>query len=316
MGKPLYDATNPEAQQFIWERCRENYHNYGIDSFWLDCAEPEYVPSVFDNYVYAVGPAPKAAGLYPLLHAKAFYEGMKATGQKDIANLLRSAWVGSQRYATVVWSGDINSTFETLRAQLCAGLNIGLAGIPWWTTDTAGFIGNVEDPSYNELLIRWFQFSTFCPVLRLHGYLGPYRTFPRLSTNKESGGYAHTAQPHELWSHGEDVYEILKKYLFIRLELKEYIKRIMKEASENGSPLLRTMFYEFPNDPKCWELDDQYMFGDRYLVAPVMYEGARERDVYLPVGQWKNFHTGEIINGNCVIHVPAPLDIIPVFEKI
>ena len=191
-----------------------------------------------------------------------------------------------------------------------------MAGIPWWTTDTAGFIGNVEDPTYNELLIRWFQFSTFSPVLRLHGYLGPYGKFPRLSNKRHSGGFANTAQPHELWSHGEEVYEIFKKYLFIRVDLKDYIKKLMEEASENGSPLLRTMFYEFPNDAKCWDLQDQYMFGDRYLVAPVMYEGMREREVYLPEGSWKDIHTDEIVAGGQTILAAAPLEIIPVYEKL
>ena len=315
-GKPFYDATNPEAREFIWNKVKENYYQHGIDTYWLDCAEPEYLPPDFDHYVYSVGSAEKTAGLYPLSHVKAFYEGMKSSGEETPLNLSRSAWVGAQRYGAVVWSGDILSTFETLRAQVCAGLNIGMAGIPWWTTDTAGFKGSIEDPWYNELLIRWFQFSTFSPVLRLHGYLGPYGTQPRLSENVNSGGYAHTAQPHELWSHGEDVYEILKKYLFIRIELKDYIKEIMREASENGSPLLRTMFYEFPNDEKCWEIDDQYMFGYKYLVAPVMYEGMRERSVYLPEGSWKNYHTGEITEGGQTVVVNAPLEIIPVFERI
>lgn len=315
-GKPFYDATNPEAREFIWNKVKKNYYDFGISTFWLDCSEPEFLPPEFHHYVYSVGSAEKTAGLYPLLHVKGFYEGMKSSGEKTPMTLSRSAWVGAQRYGTVVWSGDIRSTFETLRAQLCAGLNVGLAGIPWWTTDTAGFMGNVNDPWYNELLVRWFQFSTFSPVLRLHGYLGPYQQYPRLSENVHSGGYAHTAQPHELWSHGEDVYEILKKYLFIRLDLKEYLMKIMKEASENGSPLLRTMFYEFPDDECCWELDDQYMLGNRYLVAPVMYEGMRERSVYLPCGTWKDYNTGKLITGGRRVTVPAPLDIIPVFERI
>lgn len=315
-AKPFYDATNPEARKLIWEKVNENYFKHGVDTFWLDCSEPEYLPADFDHYRYSAGPAEKVAGLYPLAHIQAFWDGQVAAKQPDIANLSRCAWVGAQRYGAVVWSGDIKSNFETLRAQVCAGLNVGMAGIPWWTTDTAGFIGNVEDPTYNELLIRWFQFSTFSPVLRLHGYLGPYGKFPRLANHRHSGGFVHTAQPHELWSHGEEVYEILKKYLFIRIDLKEYIKGLMREASENGSPLLRTMFYEFPNDAACWDLQDQYMFGDRYLVAPVLYEGMRERNVYLPEGKWKNIHTGEVLDGKQTVLADAPLEIIPVFERV
>ena len=315
-GNPFYDATNPAAREFIWNECKKNYYGYGITAFWLDCAEPEFLPPHFEHYNYSVGPAEKKAGLYPLSHAKAFYDGMTAAGQKDAVNLTRSAWVGSQRYGAVVWSGDIRSTFETIRAQVCAGLNIGIAGIPWWTTDTAGFIGDVTDPDYNELLIRWFQFSTFSPVLRLHGYLGPYGQFPRLSENRNSGGYVHTAQPHELWSHGEEVYEILKKYIEIRIRLKDYLAALGREASKSGAPIMRAMFLEFPDDPNCWELQEQYMLGDRYLVAPVMYKGAREIEVYLPEGEWKCFHTGKKFLGGQTVTVPAPLDIIPVFERI
>lgn len=316
MNKPFYDPTNPEAREFLWDKVKANYFEQGVDAFWLDCSEPEFLPTHFERYRYHVGSAEKKAGLYSLSHARAFWEGQTAAGQTDIINLSRSAWVGTQRYGAAVWSGDILSNFETFRTQVCAGLNIGLAGIPWWTTDTAGFIGNVEDPSYNELLIRWFQFSTFSPILRLHGFLGPYDTFPILSDNPESGGYGQTGQPHELWSHGEEVYEILKKYLFVRVGLKDYLKEKMAEASANGSPVLRTMFYEFPEDEACWDLQEQYMFGDRYLVAPVLYEGARERQVYLPEGQWKNFHTGEILEGGRTITADAPLEIIPVFERL
>ena len=314
--KPLYDPTNAEARAFIWKNVSNNYLTHGIDSYWLDNAEPEYIPTGFEHYNYSVGAASKMAGLYPLMHAMGFYENMKSDGIENPLTLIRSAWVGSQRYGAVVWSGDISSTFETLRAQLHAGLNVGLAGIPWWTTDTAGFNGNVEDPSYNELLVRWFQFSTFSPVLRLHGYLAPYRTDKQASEKASTRRFYHCGQPHELWSHGEDVYEILKKYLFIRIELKDYVKKLMAEASENGSPLLRAMFYEFPEDKKCWELDDQYMFGDRYLVAPVLYEGMRQRSVYLPEGEWKNYHTGESIRGGQTVTVDAPLEIIPVFERV
>ena len=314
-GKQFYDATNPEGQKMIWQNVKRNYYDCGIDMFWLDCNEPEFLPADFEHYSYFAGQAEKVAGLYPLMHIKAFYDGMKSVGAEPIVNLARSAWVGAQRYGAVLWSGDIKSDFNTLRTQICAGLNIGLAGIPWWTTDTAGFVGSIDDPGYNELLIRWFQFSTFSPVLRLHGNLAPYK-IPRLSANKNSGGYATTGQPHELWSHGEEVYEILKKYLFIREGLKPYIKELTREASLNGSPLLRTMFYEFPDDSRCWELQDQYMFGNKYLVAPITYVDMRERTVYLPEGTWKNFYTGEIILGGREILVDAPLDIIPVFERL
>ena len=311
----IYDALNPEAREFIWNKAEENYYKYGIDMFWLDEAEPEYSAYDYEHYRHYTDPSLKVGNSYPKAHAKAFYDGMKTQGQTDIVNLLRCAWVGSQKYAALVWSGDIKSNFTALRDQLSAGLNIGIAGIPWWVSDTGGFFGNVLDEHFNELLIRWFQFSTFCPVLRMHGDRGPH-DIPRLSDLDYGGGFSETGRPNELWSYGEDVYEILKKYLDIRLGMKDYIKSVMDEASENGSPVIRAMFYEFPEDGMCWDIDDQYMFGSKYLVAPVMYQGMTERKVYLPHGNWKDIHTGKVYDGLQTMNMPAPLEIIPVFEKI
>ena len=311
----IYDALNPEAREFIWNKAEENYYKYGIDMFWLDEAEPEYSAYDYEHYRHYTDPSLKVGNSYPKAHAKAFYDGMKTQGQTDIVNLLRCAWVGSQKYAALVWSGDIKSNFTALRDQLSAGLNIGIAGIPWWVSDTGGFFGNVLDEHFNELLIRWFQFSTFCPVLRMHGDRGPH-DIPRLSDLDYGGGFSETGRPNELWSYGEDVYEILKKYLDIRLGMKDYIKSVRDEASENGSPVIRAMFYEFPEDGMCWDIDDQYMFGSKYLVAPVMYQGMTERKVYLPHGNWKDIHTGKVYDGLQTMNMPAPLEIIPVFEKI
>ncbi len=311
----IYDALNPEARRFIWDKAKENYYGFGIDMFWLDEAEPEYSAYDHEHYRHYTGPALKVGNSYPKEHARAFYEGMRAEGQTDIVNLLRCAWAGSQKYAVLVWSGDIRSNFASLRDQLSAGLNIGLAGIPWWVSDTGGFFGDVTDEHFNELLIRWFQFSVFCPVLRMHGDRGPH-DIPKLSELDYGGGFSDTGRPNELWSYGEDVYKILRKYLDIRLGMKDYIKSVMDEASENGSPVIRTMFYEFPDDKKCWETDDQYMFGPKYLVAPVMYQGMTERSVYLPQGSWRDIHTGMTYSGGQTITAAAPIEIIPVFEKI
>ncbi len=311
----IYDALNPEARAYIWDRVRENYYKAGIDMFWLDEAEPEYAAYDHEHFRHYTGPALKVGNAYPAAHARAFYEGMRAQGQTDIVNLLRCAWVGSQKYAALVWSGDIPSTFTALRDQLSAGLNMGIAGIPWWTSDTGGFFGDVRDPYFNELLVRWFQFSTFCPVLRMHGDRGPH-DIPRLSQLDYGGGFSETGRPNELWSYGEDVYRILRKYLDLRLAMKGYIKSLMDEASRTGSPVMRPMFYEFPEDDRCWEVDDQYMFGGRLLVAPVLWQGVTERPVYLPRGKWRCIHRGTVYDGGSTILAPAPLEWIPVFEKL
>ena len=297
------DMTNPDARAFVWERIKEGYIAHGIKNFWLDCAEPEFRGHHFDNYRYADGLVRLVGNEYPRHYTKMFYDGLRAEGVEVPVNLVRSAWLGSQRYGALVWSGDVESTFASFRNQIQAGINMGLCGFSWWTTDTGGFShGNIESPDFRELLVRWFQYSVFTPVLRMHGdrrqtYDKPY--FP----------------PNELWSYGEEVYQILRKYLDLRLSLKPYIKGLMEEASRTGAPLIRGMFYEFPEDEICWELADQYMFGDRYLVAPVTELHATARTLYLPRGSWRHAITGETFTGGNFITVDAPLDLLPVFEK-
>ena len=311
----IYDATNPQARAYIWDKCRQNYFDSGIDMFWLDEAEPEYTVYDFDNYRYHAGTQLQAGNLYPRDHAKAFYDGQRAAGQKDICNLLRCAWVGSQKYAAVVWSGDIYGNFQSLRDQFAAGLNIGMAGIPWWTTDIGGFFVDVKQPGYKELLLRWFEFATFCPVLRMHGDKGP-SDIPALDDREFGGGFCHTGLPNELWSFGEDVYEVLKKYTMLRVSMKPYLREVMREASEKGYPVMRTLFFEFPQEEESWNIEDEYMFGSRYLVAPVLYEGVREREVWLPKGKWRDIRDGKVYRGGTRIRAAAPLEEIPVYERI
>lgn len=308
----IYDATNPEARKFVWNICKRNYQDCGVDMYWLDEAEPEYVAYDYDHFRYHIGSVLRTGNIYPRLHAKAFYDGQTAAGQKDVCNLLRCAWVGSQKYATVVWSGDIYGNFQSLRDQFAAGLNMGVAGIPWWTTDTGGFFVNTSLPGYKELLLRWFEFSVYCPILRMHGDKGPY-TPKGLDDRDWGGGMCHSGLPNEIWSFGEEVYEVLKGYCEEREKMKPYLMRLNREASRNGSPLMRPMFYEFPDDPECWKAEWQYMFGDKLLVAPVLEEGAREKTLYLPAGKWRA--KGKVYEGGQWITVEAPLEYIPVFEK-
>ena len=222
----IYDATNPEAREFIWNKVKENYYKYGIDLFWLDEAEPEYIAYDFDHYRYYIGPNIKIGNIYPRMHSQAFYEGLKNEGKTDIVNLVRCAWIGSQKYGALVWSGDIYSNFESFRDQFAAGLNMGIAGIPWWVSDIGGFFGSIENEYFNELIIRWFQYATFSPILRMHGDREPHNIKP-LEENTIGGGFCFTGSPNEIWSFGEEVYQIMKKYLSIRLEMKEYINSLM-----------------------------------------------------------------------------------------
>jgi alpha-D-xyloside xylohydrolase len=308
-----YDATNPEARAYLWEKAKKNYYDKGVKIFWLDEAEPEYSVYDYDNYRYHLGPDLAVGNIYPAMYAKTFFDGMKAAGQHNILNLLRCAWAGSQRYGALVWSGDIHSSFESLRNQLAAGLNMGIAGIPWWTTDIGGFHGGtVSDPRFHELLIRWFEYGCFCPVMRLHGDREPHK--PQFGTT--GGATCISGADNEVWSYSDEVYEICKKYLFLREKLTPYISTLMKAASEKGTPVIRPLFYDFHDDKAAWEVENQFMFGPNYLVAPVVYEGERERYLYLPAGTtWTNAWTGEQCAGGQALTVSAPLDTIPVFTR-
>ena len=301
-----YDATNPEARAFIWEKARENYHKLGIEIFWLDEAEPDMWPSDPANLRYHLGNGLAVTNLYPLLHAKGFYEGMRAAGQEEICNLTRSAWAGSQRYGAAIWSGDIESTFESLQTQVRAGLNLALCGIPWWTTDIGGFFhGVTDDPAFHELIARWFQYGVFCPLFRLHGFREPAIWDP-----------VPVGAKNEVWEFGETAYEIIREVMFLRERLRPYIMAQMRLASERGVPPMRPLLYDFPQDEAAWSVDDEFMFGPDILVAPVIYEGARSRAVYLPAGTtWTDAWTGEALAGGQTITAAAPLERIPVYLK-
>ncbi len=313
MGNTVfYDATHPGAQKFVWERCRENYYRYGIRCFWLDEAEPEYGPYDFDNYRYYAGPALQCSNIYPVGYAKGFYEGLKAEGETEIMSLVRCAWAGSQKYGVLTWSGDIYSSFRSMREQLQAGLNMGMAGIPWWTSDIGGFLGgDISDEAFRELLVRWFEWGAFCPVFRMHGERSPW--YEREQEFRNGVRQLTSGQDNEVWSFGEDNYEILKKYLFIRENLRPYIRECMRAASDTGAPVMRPLFFDFCEDKKCWDIEDEYMFGPGLLVAPVMEAGADTRTLYLPSGtKWTDSYTKKEYEGGNTVTVPAPLDIIPV----
>lgn len=314
MGNTIhYDPTNPEAREYVWQKAKKNYYDKGVKIFWLDEAEPEYSVYDFENYRYHLGPNVQVGNIYPMMYAKTFFDGMKAEGQEGIINLLRCAWAGSQRYGALVWSGDIHSSFKSLRNQFAAGLNMGLAGIPWWTTDIGGFFGgHIDDPDFHEVLIRWFEYGTFCPVMRLHGYRWPFK--PQYGTT--GGAECVSGADNEVWSYGDKVYEICKKYLKIREAMMPYITTLMEEAHKKGTPVMRPMFYDFPEDKLCWDNESQYMFGPNILVAPIMEKGQTERNVYLPVGSnWTNAWTKEKMEGGKTILVDAPIDQIPLFLR-
>lgn len=309
----FFDATNPDARRFVWSKIKANYYEKGIRLYWLDEAEPEYSPYDFDNYRLHLGRNTKVGNIYPKMYAKAFYDGEKAEKQDEIVNLVRSAWAGSQKFGTLVWSGDIDSSFRSFRYQYQIGLNMGMAGIPWWTCDIGGFHGgSKDDPEFKELLIRWFEFATFSPVMRMHGDREPHEK----SVSTFGGGKEGSGAGNEIWSFGEDVFAILKKYVHLREKLKPYLAECMDEAHSKGYPVMRSLFFNFPNDKNAWKIDDEHMLGDKYLIAPIFNIDERKRRVYLPQGsRWKNINTGVIRDGGVWMECEAPLGDIPVFER-
>ncbi len=307
-----FDATRPEAREYVWLKAKKNYYDKGIRVFWLDEAEPEYTAYDFDNYRYHIGSDLAVGNIYPVMYAKAFYDGMAGEGQENILNLIRCAWAGSQRYGALVWSGDIYSSWKSLRCQLAAGLNMGIAGIPWWTTDIGGFHGgDPNDPEFRELFARWFEYGTFCPVMRLHGDREPRQ--PQVGTT--GGASCRSGAPNEVWSYGEEVYGICIDHLELREKLRPRIAEAMRLAHEKGVPPMRPLFIDYPEDIEAWKVEDQFLFCDSLLVAPVLDPGARSRSVYLPKGRWQSLRGGAALEGGRYVECEAPLEWIPVFER-
>lgn len=312
-GNTVYlDTTNPEAREYAWSLIKENYKDIGIDYYWVDVAEPGYAVYDFDNYRYHAGTALESGNLYPNAYLKMVYDGNKDTNE-SVVTLVRGSWAGAQKYGALAWSGDIDSSFEAFHNQVNTGLNMGMAGIPWWTTDVGGFHGgNPDDPEFRELIIRWFQYSTFSPILRMHGDRLPHSE----PLSDSGGGSMPTGAPNEIWSFGEEAESIMTKYIEIREILKDYLSEAMNDAHEKGYPVMRPLFYEFAEDKKAWEIDNTYLLGSDILVAPIMNYKDRKRTVYLPQNEvWVDLYTRKEYEGGKEYEVNASLEQIPVFVK-
>ncbi|MBR4940865.1 MAG: family 31 glucosidase, partial [Clostridia bacterium] len=309
------DMTNPETREFVWNIVRKNYVDKGVCQFWLDVAEPEFEVPDFDNYRYHKGQALEVGNAFPVDYVKMFHEGFASEGRDDVVSLVRCVWAGAQKYGALAWSGDVQSTFSTFRRQLSAGLNMGMAGIPWWNADIGGFMGgDIRDEKFRELMMRWFAFAAFSPVMRLHGDRDPHTQKPLVSSDGKIG--AMSGADNEIWSYGETAQKVFEKFIALRYRLKPYISGIMTEAHENGSPVMRPLFYNFPEDENAWNVEDAYCFGKDLLVAPIFEYGAKGREVYLPRGTaWVEAKTGKVYAGGQTVYAEAPLDVIPVFVR-
>lgn len=289
-----YDPFNRAARQVYWNEIATNLFNLGIDGWWLDASEPELSGNwgEYANFTTAAGPGAQVFNAYPLMHTTAVYQGQRAMDNTNrVFILTRSAWAGQQRNAAATWSGDINGDFPTLTKQIAVGLNFSISGVPYWNTDTGGFNDNAPgDPAYDELFTRWFQFSAFCPILRIHGnnnkaiYLFPTAT----ETN-------------------------LINFDQLRYHLIPYIYSVAWMVTRQGYTMMRPLIMDFQSDTNVFDIANQYMFGPALMACPVTVAGATNRDVYLPSGSiWYDFWTGETNAGGQTISAAAPISIMPV----
>jgi alpha-D-xyloside xylohydrolase len=309
----LIDETNPEAREWFWDHVRDNIASKGFDWFWLDETEPDLVP---DGNFFSIGSADRYHNLYPLVHTQAVAEG-SARDRPDKRNLIlaRAAYIGAQRNGALFWSSDVNPTWEALQRQIPTGLNFTASGIAYWGNDIAGWqwlpqqhtperpplvdpsdgravVGHNDD--YPELFVRWFEYGTFSPTLRLHG--------DRKGT--------------EIWAYGKGAEAVAAKYLKLRYALMPYLYSMGRTTYETGAPFMRALFMDFPADPKVADIGDEYMFGPAFLVAPITTQGIESREVYLPAGtDWYNYWTGEKLAGGQRVTVAAKIDTIPLFVR-
>ncbi|MCL2372184.1 MAG: hypothetical protein FWC78_02135 [Defluviitaleaceae bacterium] len=298
------DPTNPKTREFVWQKVKENYFAHGIKTFWLDEAEPEVHPQQFSNLKFHLGNGAQTALLYPYYYSKAFYEALKDEGEDEIVLLTRAGYTGIQKYGAIVWNGDIGSSFSALRQSVVSGLSMAICGIPWWNSDIGGFWdGDIESDYFRELIARWFQFGLFSPVMRLHGSRRPAKNH----IHKHPGIIEPSRGDNEIWSFGEANYHHIKQLIKLRERLKPYILECMNNTSQTGEPVMRPMFFDYHQDPECYKLSDQYMFGKDILFAPILNEGQTTRNVYLPEGKWIRTSTRQTQEGSQHIKCTAAL---------
>lgn len=343
-GVRVYDCYNPKARDIYWDYLNKGIFQLGMDGWWMDSTEPDHFnwkDSDFDRQTY-LGSYRSVRNAYPLMTVGGVYDHQRAeTSDKRVIILTRSGFLGQQRYASNVWSGDVQSSWDMFRKQITAGLNFSLTGMPHWNSDLGGFFagsyntnGNASatrNPMYQELYVRWLQFGVFCPMMRSHG----------ADTPREFFWYGKA---------GEPVYDALVDAVKLRYSLLPYIYSTAWEVSHRQSTFMRALYMDFLNDKNTWKIGNEYMFGKAFLVAPVLHaqytpeqkqnilkenEGwnkttnnqvnfslnvdftqSKEMEVYLPSGnKWYNYWTNENFNGGQKLKIKTSLDRIPLFVR-
>lgn len=344
-GVRVYDAYNPKARDIYWKYASSGLFGLGVDGWWMDSTEPDHLrikDADFDTKTY-LGSFRKVRSAYPLMSVGGVYEHQrKETSAKRVFILTRSAFAGQQRYGANTWSGDVASSWNSLRNQISAGLNFSLTGIPHWNADIGGFFANAynktandgsgaQNPLFQELYVRWLQFGTFTPMMRSHG----------------------TEVPREIYNFGkkgEPIYDAINKFIDLRYALLPYIYSTSWDVSDKQSTFMRALFMDFPSDKNVWDINNQYMFGKSILVAPIVnaqytpekilkineetgwerkekgaestagsnidFTAQKSSSLYLPSGSaWYDFWTNEKLAGGQRLRVKTRIDMIPLYVK-
>jgi alpha-D-xyloside xylohydrolase len=301
VGQALYDPTNPAARKYYWDNANAALFQKGVDAWWLDTDEPETEGregNILTDHQLFLGSGARYANIFPNFHTGGVADGQRAASDKKrIFILSRSAYAGSQRNGVTAWSGDVLSDFLSFQRQISAGLNYAISGMPYWTTDIGGFIsgGDLNDPKFRELFVRWFQFGTFSPIFRVHGTRNPSQN--------------------ELWSYGPEAQKILVDYDTLRYRLMPYIYSEAWRVTSERYTIMRPLVMDWRTDARAQNTADEFLFGPSILVNPVYIQGAASRSVYLPKATWYDFWTGEKLEGEQTIQAAAPLEKLPLYVR-
>jgi alpha-glucosidase/alpha-D-xyloside xylohydrolase len=303
MHGTVRDACDPqqpieEQPSCYWAEHRDIF-SQGVDGWWPDEGDPLNIPSrLVRNRMYWEGPQ------------------LDRPNERPYA-LHRNGYAGMQRYASFLWSGDVYSTWETLRTHIPIAVNTGLTGIPYWGTDIGGFVPTKEFTA--ELYVRWFQFGTFCPLFRSHGRNWTLRLPWGWNTGDsgpmEINSYNGAALPDASELHNTQVEPICRKYLELRYRMLPYLYSAVRECTMTGLPVMRSLWLHYPDDPAAVARGDEYLWGRDILVAPVTEQGAASRRVYLPRGVWYDFWSNERHDGGREISRDVDLETMPLYIR-
>ena len=319
-SQSFYDAYSAGARKLFWKQMYDHLYPLGVDSWWMDASEPNIHDCTDMDYrkkmagPTAMGPSTKYLNAYSLVNAEAIYNGQRsADPDRRVFLLTRNGFPGLQRYSTASWSGDIGTTWLDMKAQISAGLNYCISGLPFWGQDIGGFttefrfqraqelydrtgIVNEDLEEWRELNARWHEWGVFCPLYRAHGQY-PLR------------------EPWNIDPEGSETFNAIVATDRMRYRLMPYIYTLAARIHFEDYTMMRPLVMDFTEDPAACAVSDQFMFGDAIMVCPVYEYKARSREVYLPSGGWYDLFDGSFVSGGSRFTADAPFDRIPLYAR-